>query len=285
MCESMPGACGDTTQAPESASTGAQAINMLDEAGLSKGVILSLGYFYGVPELAGTEFDDHRLVRSENEYVADQVSLFGDRLVGFFSVNPLAEYAIDEIRNWAVRGGLVGLKLHLANSDFDFNNREHVRKLREVFELLNESGMPVIIHLRNRNPEYGYSDAALFIDSVARHAPDVTMQLAHAAGWGGYDSQTDGAIQAFLDAIDNGVLDRSKVWFDIAALMDEQDPDESNEDLRKRFREIGLDRLLFATDWEQVDAKSYMESLAANPSLSDAEWRQIFANEAPYLRD
>lgn len=173
MCEAMPGECTDDTQAPDTASTGEDAVRVLDEAGLDKGVILSLGY--------------------------------------------------------------------------------------------------------------GYEEAALFIDRIARHAPAVTFQLAHMAGWGGYDPGTDGAIQAFLDAIENGVLDRSKIWFDTAAVLEAQLPDDVYADLQRRLIEIGFDRLLFATDWDEVDPKSYLARLKEHLTLSDAEWDQFMSNQAPYL--
>lgn len=283
MCATMPGACGDDEQAPAAASTGEDAVRVLDEAGLDKGAILSLGYFYGVPELAGGKFDDHRYVRAENEYVAEQVALLPDRLVGFFSVNPLADYALDEVIYWANNGGLAGLKLHLANSDFEFGNTEHIEKLRRIIGVMNDHELPVVIHLRNRDPKYGYQDAALFIEQIAKHAPAVTFQLAHMVGWGGYDPGTDGAIQAFLDAIKNGDLDRSKVWFDLAAVVDTQMTDEVMSDMQRRFREIGFDRLLFASDWDEIEPRSYLAALKEHLSLSEKEWDQLISNEAPYL--
>lgn len=283
MCEAMPDDCDDKTSVSINVSTGADAIRVLDDASLHKGVILSLAYFFGFPELAGSKFDSRDLVRAENAYVAQQVSYFPARLTGFFSVNPLSDYAIEEITYWLQHGGLTGLKLHLANSDVDLQNQDHITKLRAVFDLMNEYERPVVIHLRNLNPEYGYEDARLFIEQIAMHAPKVTIQLAHIAGWGGYDAGTDGAIQAFMDAIDNGTLDRSQVWFDIAAVVDTESPDDNADQLIARLREIGLDRVLFATDWDEVDPKSHIAELKEYLSLSDDEWTQLMSNEAPYL--
>jgi predicted TIM-barrel fold metal-dependent hydrolase len=147
LCESMPEACGPDSHVP-APSTAADAIQALDEGGLEKGTIMSLAYFYGFPELAGTKFDDYRYVRAENEYVAQQVAYFPGSLAGFFSVNPLSEYAIHEVSYWAEKGGMTGLKLHLANSDLDFRNPEHVSQLKAVFEVLNEYSLPVGIHMR-----------------------------------------------------------------------------------------------------------------------------------------
>jgi len=42
--------------------------------------------------------------------------------------------------------------------------------------------------------------------------------------WGGYDEATDGAAQAFLDAIENGVLDRLLFASDWDQLMSNEAP-------------------------------------------------------------
>lgn len=266
-----------------SALSGEDAVRALDEAGIDKGVILSLAYFYGAPELAGSKFDNADYVRAENAYVAEQAGRFPDRLVGFFSVNPLADYAIDEVSYWADRGELTGLKLHLANADFDFANPNHMQRLRTIIGIMNDHQLPVVLHLRNLDPDYGYEDAALFINEIAKHAPAVTFQLAHMAGWGGFDPNTDGAVQAFLDAIEQRVLDRSRIWFDIAAVVEPQMSRASLALLERRMREIGFDRLLFASDWDEVDQATYTALLREKLELSDTEWSKLMSNEAPFL--
>lgn len=283
MCELIADGCADEPPVPTTALTSTAAVHALDNAGIEKGAILSLAYYYGFPPLAGGEFDDHAYVRAENEFVAEQVSRFPDRLVGFFSVNPLAEYAVPEVTYWATRNELTGLKLHLTNSDVDFANPEHMDKLAAVIGVMNDHNLPVLIHLRSRDPDYGYQQAALFIDQVARHAPAVTFQLAHMGGWGRYDQGTDGAVQAFLDAIENGLIDRSKVWFDVAAVVKTDLSDDIVATLRRRFREIGFDRLLFASDWDEVEPDVYIDLLKQRLQLSDEDMEQLMKNEAPYL--
>ena len=148
---------------------------------------------------------------------------------------------------------------------------------------MNEFGLPVVIHLRNRNPDYGYDEAALFIRDIAAQSPNVMLQLAHIGGWGDYDAQTDGAIRAFLDAIEKGALDRSRVWFDLAAVVLPESPG-SYASLPERMRDIGFDRLLFGTDWDEFEPLAYREMLRRTLSLSEGEWDELFGNEAPYLR-
>ena len=284
MCEAMEDDCNGGEPVPDEALPAQAAIRALDEATLGKGAILSLAYWFGMPEVADTRFNDPGLVRAENQFVANEVSRYPDRLVGFFSINPLSDYAVDEVRYWAEQGGLSGLKLHLANSAFEFGNADHMARLGAVIDVMNDHGMPVIIHLRNRDPDYGYEHAAMFIRQVARHAPAVTFQLAHMAGWGGYDEGTDSAAQAFLDAIESGDLARDRVWFDVAAVVEEEMSEPVLAMLRDRMRTIGFDRLLFASDWDEMEPERYTKTLRNHLGLSDEEMRQLLDNVAPYFR-
>ena len=72
-------------------------------------------------------------MRAENDWTSQQVSRFSDRLRGFCAVNPLKEYALDELARCAKDPQLhFGLKLHFGNSDVDLDNPIHVEQLRRV---------------------------------------------------------------------------------------------------------------------------------------------------------
>ena len=90
----------------------ADAVRALDQAHVSKGVILSCAYLYGLPSLHLKPREIAALTRCENEFTAAQVAQYPTRLVGFLSVNPLQDSAIEEIRNWQRSRQLIGLKLH-----------------------------------------------------------------------------------------------------------------------------------------------------------------------------
>ena len=57
--------------------------------------MLSIAYMFASAD-AEVE-DEYGLVRRENDYVAEQVATVPDRLLGACSVNPLADYSIEEI--------------------------------------------------------------------------------------------------------------------------------------------------------------------------------------------
>ena len=81
-----------------------------------------------------------------------------------------------------------------------------------------------------------------------------------------------------------GALQRSKTWFDIAAIdTDELSPGDL-EALRDKIRRIGIDRVVFASDWDEAQPATYLESLKGGLGLSDAEWNQLLENEAPFFQ-
>ena len=155
--------------------TATDAIAALDRAGIEGGIVLSNSYMFGVPDIE-VEGEAEK-VRAENDYIAAQVAEYPSRLVGLCSVNPLAAYALEEIRRCAEDPRLGGLKLHLANSDVDLLNDEQVEAMAAVFRHLEQLKLPVLVHMRTRNPEYGEEDAKVFIDRVLTEAPGSRFRL------------------------------------------------------------------------------------------------------------
>src|SRR5262245_50695363 len=70
-------------------------IPLLDRAGMRRAVVLSVAYMYGSP--ARKIEDEHARVKGENDWTRDQVARYPQRLVGFCGLNPLREYALEEL--------------------------------------------------------------------------------------------------------------------------------------------------------------------------------------------
>lgn len=87
-----------------------------------------------------------------------------------------------------------GVKLHLANAAFDFRDTAHVAALRRAFEAANRARLPILIHMRTSNGDYGRADAGVFLRDVLPAAPDVPVQIAHMAGWGSHDRAGGAAL-------------------------------------------------------------------------------------------
>lgn len=289
---------GGPNQEESKGITAAEAIEALDVAGIEGGLVFSNAYMFGMPE-AEAEHEAER-VRAENEYVATEVAKYPDRLVGFCSFNPLTAYALEELAHCGEDERIGGLKLHLTNSDVDLRRPEHIRALAAVFALSNQLGLPVAVHMRTRAPDYGAEDAAIFIDQVLSQAPDVPVQIAHMAGWGGYDDAADAAMSAFVDALAEEQRGVSHVSFGLGAVVFQPEAAgadtvladevrEANHRLAARIRDVGTERVVYATDWPSwpptIDPATKIERnillIRTALPLSDWEIDDILRNVAP----
>lgn len=131
--------------------TGEQLISVLDADQVRQAVILSVAYMFARPGEGAPS--DVAALQAENDWAAAQIAKWPDRLVGFFSVNPIADSSGAEIDRCAPRAEFVGLKLHLANSQVDLRNTSHAKRLAETFAHANALGLVIVIHLRTQRPD------------------------------------------------------------------------------------------------------------------------------------
>jgi predicted TIM-barrel fold metal-dependent hydrolase len=259
--------------------TAEQLVASLDEAGIQRGVVLSVAYWFGNPTRK-VEGDEYAAVRAENDWTAQEAARFPDRLIAFCSFNPLRDYALQELNRCAKHPHLKGLKLHLGNSRVDVKNPKHVEQLRRVFAAANERRLPIAAHLWT-DPNYGRAEAEVFLNQILPAAPDIPVQIAHFAGGGpGY---TDEALEVFADAISAKDPRTKNLYFDIATVADSQ----SKEVLQKfaaRIRQVGLHRILFGTDMGPPPARLSWLTFRTTLPLTDEEFKAIAGNLAPYLR-
>lgn len=273
--------------------TAPDLIAALDSAHVRRALVLSTAYMLGAPDVASDSAgDEYAAVRADNDWVAAQVARYPGRLVGFCAVNPLRPYALREIARCR-SAGLRGLKLHLANSRVDLERPGDAAKVRAAFAAANAARLPILVHLRG-GVSYGADDARAFIAHVLPAAPDVPVQIAHLAGWGSYDAATDAALGVFVDAMRSGAIDRSQLYFDLAAVFTVVRGDVATGPARspwtkvivQRVREIGLAHVLFGTDWPSARAGSprAVRAFVLNESgLTRDEVERLFASSAPYL--
>jgi predicted TIM-barrel fold metal-dependent hydrolase len=268
----------------------AELVPLLDAAGVRKAVLLSTAYMYGSPRR--TVEDEYAQVRLENDWTAAQAAQFPDRLLAFCGINPLKDYALDEIRRCAGKPGLKrGIKLHLGNSDVQLDRESHLKRLAEVFAAANREGMAIVVHMRasirNKRP-YGAAEARAFLDKVLPAAPDVPVQVAHLAGTGpGFEDPPAREVLAVLaEAVERGHPATRNLWFDVASIAQDDTTPEAAALLARRLRQIGMARVLYGTDSAQGDNLRPREAWAAfrRLPLTEAEFTQLAGNVAPYFR-
>ena len=276
--------------APTPSVTARDLIMHLDAAGIERAVVLSAAYIFQQPT---RRIDDAAAkVRAENDWVSQQVAQFPARLVGFCAVNPLSEAAPDEVQRCATDPNLRrGLKLHLGNSGFDYGDREHIVRLRRVFQLANERRMAIAVHMRasyNLKLPYGRNEAVTFLNEIVPAAPDVVIQVAHLAGGGGPNDQASyDAFAVLADAVAAADPRTRLLYFDVTGigLLPQLTADEAAM-FARRIRQIRVERILFGSDAILSGNPPPREQWAAfrKLPLTEEEFRTIASNVAPYLR-
>lgn len=268
--------------------TAADLVAHLDAAGMRRAVVLSTAYIWTQPsrKIEG----DYEKVKADNDWTSGQVAMFPDRLVGFCGLNPLKDWALEELARCAKDPNLRrGLKLHIGNSAADYRSRQHIDQLRRVFKAANDSRMAIVVHMRASLTEklsYGRDEALVFLNELVPAAPDVPIQIAHLAGAGRYgDPLVDQALSVFVDAIEKGDPRTRHLWFDVTSVAAGTPSPEHMEQIAARIRQLGVNRVLYGSD-AAVPTNTPREGWAAfkRLPLSEEEFRTIATNVAPYLR-
>jgi predicted TIM-barrel fold metal-dependent hydrolase len=273
---------GDCTLPKPGARPASEAIASLDGVGAEKGVVLSLAFYFGSPAASGQHYDVARMTRAENEYIAQQVATYPERLVGFFSVDPLSANALDEVGYWAQDGRLKGLKLHFANSDVHLLKPEEVKLVAAVVGLAGEKGLPMVIHL-GTSADFSTAEAESFIRDILPRAGGAWVQIAHAGTFGGEDKVNLNSLNAFAAHIAHHDPATRHVLFDISEAVTEKTTADDAAALVAVMRKIGLSRFLPGSDFDGRSSKTADELFREKLPLSAAEWRTVARNCAPWV--
>lgn len=254
--------------------TAEQLVKQMDELGVRKAVVVSDAYYFGAGKKEPVP-NEQAMARAENDWTAQQVGQFSNRLVAFCSVNPLRDYALAELARCAGSKKFIGLKLHLNAAQLNFKDPVEVARVRRVMESANKFRLPMIIHVRSSN-EYGQEDARIFLRELIAAAPDVPIQIAHL--WGG-ESFSGPALEVYAEAIATNDPVAKNLYFDISGAWVYGKPNDMPA-IVSGIRRIGLARILYASDAPPTEAwKAFREKVP----LTEAEFRQIANNVAPYL--
>lgn len=270
--------------------TARDLIALLDAFGIKRAVILSAAYIFEQPS-RNVENAAAR-VRAENDWVGQQVAQFPDRFIGLCGLNPLKDYALDELARCAKDANLRnGLKLHFGNSVVDYHNPRLIEQVERVFRAANGYRMPIVVHMRaaiNAKLPYGRDEARIFIERLVPAAPDVVIQVAHLAAAGApSDPDADEALEAFADAIAKGDPRATRLYFDLPSVSPAiAVTPEKAVAIASQIRRLGVQRLLFGSDAPTggpLTPAAAWSSLQKLP-LTEAELHTIATNVAPYLR-
>ena len=258
---------------------------ILDTSRFNRAAIMSGAYLFGSPEFKLEIEDQVKLTRVENQFIADQVAT-SEKLFGFFSSNPIADYAIEEARYWKKKGGFDGMKLHMAMGGVDFFNPDHIQKLQNLFDVVDDKDMTILIHLQNRNPEYDDRDVEVFINDILPHVPNSTIIIAHAINWGNGLAQDKKALDYFIKAMNEGRVDTGRTYIGVGAILKEGLGEERQALFLEQFRSLNIKNWVFGSDWTAIDPElhpvRYSKALL-EAGMTTSELDQIISKKLPFV--
>lgn len=260
---------------PDKTKTAADAVAQLDAVGTRWGAVLSNAYYFDSvrPEPVANPYPQ---VKAENDWTAEQVAPFGERLVAFCSFNPTRDYALAELNRCATSGRFGGLKFNFNAAQLNFKDPEQIANVRAVMAAANANRLPMIIHVRPGNV-YGRDEAQVFMRQLIAAAPDVPIQIAHL--WGG-EGYSGAALQVYADAFSSGDPLTRNLYFDVSGVAGQHRNADRMKEIVGRMRQIGMGRMLYGSDAPATEA---WEAFRKNVPLTEEEFRIIAGNVAPYF--
>lgn len=144
-------------------------INQLKEAEVEKAVLLpidcSTKWNFKIPS---------------NEIIAKIVSKFPEKFIGFASIDPNKEGAIEELEKSIKKLNLKGVKLNPAMQSFDPLSK----KAKEIYDKINDMKLPLVVHtgmVWQSKYSIEYCNPIIW-DKIAREYSEMKIILAH-FGW------------------------------------------------------------------------------------------------------
>lgn len=264
----------DTTICEMNAGT---IISHINRTGFKKALVLSGAYIWGIGSLAEPQYEYDK-VKAENDWTAAQAAEYPDRLIPLFSVNPLKDYALEEMDRCFDQLKMPAMKLHFSASNVDLKNPDHLKKVEKVLAHAEYKGIPVLVHLYNSNLKFGPEHARVFIDDILANHPGLRICIAHLGGPGGYDDNTGDIFDTFIKAYKhNKKLKKENLYFDISSVIIDRHIEgyydiTTKSQLRRITRQIrtwGPDRILWGSDYPTATTRSYIittfKKLRLNP--------------------
>lgn len=253
-------------------------LQAMDDAGIKRARVMSTAYLAESPMMVPPLPNHAAIVRAANDFTVAVARAHPDRLQAYIGINPLTSTALPEIARWRGNRDVAGIKLHLANSRFDYHRPDQVKMLADTFRAAASAHFRIMVHMRNQASGYGTEEARIFVSEILPAARGTTIQIAHVAGWGGIDSATLDALGVFAHACERDRTLCANLYFDLAAIKPGATPDHDKAALVALMRRIGLGNFLAGSDWPFArDLRAYYADLATLP-LSRSEWRTIAHN-------
>jgi predicted TIM-barrel fold metal-dependent hydrolase len=272
------------------------ARTLLEQGAVGRAALVPMAHLYGRPGFSEglrlTLEEEHARVREENDHVAREAARYPGRAIAFCSVGFLRPYAWQEIRRCRRELRSPGLKLHLAAARTDLRD-EHLRELERIAAWAEAEPVALLVHLDPQRRGLERRDIERFIERVLEPHPGLEVWIAHLGGSGGYGRWTQSVLGAFADWLARQSPGaRPGLYFDLSAVVlakeSEGVPPTTTEEaqaLARDLRRLGLERVVFGSDYPVFDPGGYQRLLAERIGLDPAELARLLENASPLLRD
>ena len=190
-----------------------------------------------------------------------------DGLVAFPSVDPLMDpdAMAAEVERCAKELGATGIKIHPAEGHYF----PHDERMWPVYEKIRELGLPIISHggLFMMTPDVDYTRPSNF-EPILKRFPGLKLVVAH-LGHGFWDESV-ALAEKYPD-----------VYFDTSAVVSGVEHIEvlSDDDAAELIRKLGMDRVMFGSDYPWFSPAASLEALLKLP-LKPAEREKILGENA-----
>ena len=179
-----------------------------------------------------------------NRYVADYVSRFPQKLIGFAGIDPTERSAVAEVRIAKNDLRLRGITISPANQDFHPIDT----RAMDVYAEAERLGMPILVHPSGHFTEESkleYGRPYLF-DEVARTFPKLRIVIAQLG-------------QPWMDETITLLAKHQHVYADISGLLSRSW--QAYNALVNTYQQGVIDKLLFGSDFPYTNATDCIESL------------------------
>ncbi len=194
-------------------------------------------------------------VQRINEFIAKQVSLYSDKLVGLGTIHPESDDMEEDIKH-LIALGLKGFKIHPDIQGFPLDHKGYLKS----FSLASRYNLPVLMHTGDYR--YDNSNPNKLIP-ILKEFKNLKVVGAHFGGWSIWEQAS-----LKLSQFENFYVDCSSSM-----------PYLTLETAKEIIKRYGVDKVLFGTDYPMWDGTCEIESLL-KMQLTDDELNKIFSQNA-----
>lgn len=230
-------------------------------------LLISTGYAYVLPEKnVNRDSLEYDFVKKENNLLAKIKQTSPEKYIGFYGINPLKEYATAEILRCHNSLGLDGIKLHLQFSEVNWENPEHLEKMKKIFSILSKNQIPALIHNNASNFFFARKHFQIFEKEILNKNDSLTIIFAHAGGAAGFTQFTYDFLNEYLEFVDRNKFNKKnhhRIYFELSSVIKRYrlPGSVSYKELKKLIQEIGEDSFLFGSDFPVRESEAYKNEL------------------------